>query len=137
MSRKRLALKILLSFLCLLYFFSGCAFKQKNNFTLPPALSDPDEWDFGQVKEGKVLEHTFTLKNESPETLTINRVNTSCGCTASAVKKKVVLAGESTAIEVEFKSKGYSGPTQQYVYVHTDNLDKPIIKFTIKANIVK
>jgi hypothetical protein len=44
---------------------------------------------------------------------------------------------ESTLLEVKFNSKGYSGPTQQYIYVHTDNLDNPVLKFTIKAEVIK
>jgi len=103
----------------------------------PEQKADPYSWDFGQVKESEVLKHTFVLKNESEKTLTIKDVNTSCGCTASKVEKKILLPGESTQIEVRFKTKGYSGLTQQYIYVHTDSLDKSIIRFIIKADVIK
>ncbi len=98
---------------------------------------DPYAWDFGQIGEGEIVNHDFILKNESEKTLTIKDVNTSCGCTVSQVKKKILLPGESTKIEVRFNSKKYSGRVQQYIYVHTDSLDKPIIKFTIKAEVIK
>ena len=94
-------------------------------------------WDFGQVKEGEIPEHSFTLENKSDKTLTIKDVNTSCGCTASRVDKKILAPGEATTIDVKFKSKGYSGAVKQYVYVHTDSIDKPILKFTIKADVIK
>ncbi len=100
-------------------------------------MADPYAWDFGQAKEGEVLKHEFILKNGSRETLTIKDVNTSCGCTASKVGKKILLPGQSTAIEVQFNSKGYSGPVQQYIYVHTNSLDRPILKFIIKAEVIK
>ena len=100
-------------------------------------VDDNFSWDFGKVKEGEVLKHDFVLKNESPKTLQINEVTTSCGCTVSEVKKKTLLPGESTAVEVSFKSKGYSGPVQQYVYVNTDSLDNPVIKYIIKAVVAK
>jgi len=100
-------------------------------------IPDPYAWDFGQVKQGDLLNHDFVLENESGKTLTIKDVNTSCGCTVSKVEKKILSPGESTKIEVKFNSKGYSGITQQYVYVHTDSLDKPIIRFIIKAEVVK
>lgn len=113
-------------------------------FILIPSLSysapgqpEPYLWDFGRLKAGEVVKHEFSLKNETPHTLTIKDVTTSCGCTVSEVKKKVLAAGESTAIEVRFNSKGYSGAVQQYIYVNTDNLDKPIIRFTIKAEVVR
>lgn len=98
---------------------------------------NPYLWDFGQVKEGEILKHNFILKNESQDVLNIKDVNTSCGCTVSKVEKKVLLPGESTLIEVEFDTKGYSGLTQQYIYVHTDNLDNPVLRFIIKAEAIK
>jgi len=99
--------------------------------------SDPYAWDFGKVKEGEVLKHEFVLKNDSEKTLNIKEVHTSCGCTASEVKKKKLQPGESTIVEVKFNTKAYSGVVQQFIYVNTDSLDKPIIKFIIKADIEK
>jgi len=102
-----------------------------------PKITDPYSWDFGKRGEGKVLKHEFVLKNESQSTLTVKDINTSCGCTVSKVKKDVLLPGESTNIEVQFDTRGYSGPVQQYIYVHTDSLEKPILRFIIKAEIIK
>ncbi|MFH0855608.1 MAG: DUF1573 domain-containing protein [Candidatus Omnitrophota bacterium] len=96
---------------------------------------DPYTWDFGQVKQGEVLLHKFTLKNESAQKLRITGVNTSCGYTVSEAKSRVLLPQESTEIEVKFNSKGYAGPVQQFVYVNTDSIDKPLIRFIIKADV--
>lgn len=98
---------------------------------------EPNAWDFGEVKEGEVLKHNFILKNESAKKLNIKEVNTSCGCTVSKVDRKIISPGESASIEVEFDSKGYSGPSQQFVYVTTDSLDKPVIRYIIKAEVIK
>jgi hypothetical protein len=100
-------------------------------------IIDPYSWDFGQVKEGEALKHAFALKNESRETLTIKDVSSSCGCTVPKMEKKILLPGQSATLEVRFNTKGYSGNTQQYVYVHTDSLDKPIIRFIIKAEVIR
>ena len=130
-------MRIILPLLFLFFPLQGCYSQNQGETAGQAETTDPYAWDFGQVKEGEVLKHDFILKNESEKTLTIKEVNTSCGCTASKVEKKVLLPGESTEIEVQFNSKGYSGLTQQYVYVHTDSLDKPIIKFIIKAVVLK
>lgn len=100
---------------------------------MPAAYS----WNFGQVKQGDILKHYFVLKNDSDKTLMIRDINTSCGCTASKAEKSELAPGESTSIEVQFKTEKYSGVVQQYAYVHTDSLKEPIIKLTIKADIVK
>ena len=111
--------------------------KMPKNLREQKKTEDPNTWDFGQVKEGEILKHNFKLKNESKKILNIKDVNTSCGCTASKIAEKKLLPQEATWIEVAFNSKGYSGPTQQFVYVHTDALDNPIIRFIIKADVVK
>lgn len=121
--------------LFMLFISTGCSTgQQPQNQGIP---ADPYTWDFGQVKEGQILKHDFTLKNESAKTLKIKDVNTSCGCTASEAKKMILLPQESTTIEVRFDSKGYSGPVKQYVFVHTDDLDNPLIRFIIIAQVVK
>ncbi|MDD4894217.1 MAG: DUF1573 domain-containing protein [Candidatus Omnitrophica bacterium] len=107
--------------------------KESSRYEMPESYT----WDFGQVKEGEIPEHSFALENKSDKTLTIKDVNSSCGCTVSKVEKKILIPGEATVINVKFKSKGYSGIVKQYVYVHTDSIDKPILKFTIKADVVK
>jgi len=94
-------------------------------------------WDFGKAKEGDILTHTFILKNESSKTLNIKNVNTSCGCTTSEVKKTSLEPGESTDIEVKFNSKGYLGPVQKFIYVNTDDVDNPVIRLIIKADVIK
>ena len=126
-------------FLLFLFFsLAGCA----SSYTQPVVLekaaeADPLSWDFGAVREGAVLKHVFTLKNDSAKILNIKNVNTSCGCTISKIDKKKLSSGESALIEVQFNSKGYSGDVRQFVYVETDDIDDPVLKFTIKAQITK
>lgn len=127
----------------LILFFTAAYCAQEN--------TDANTWDFGRVKEGEVLKHTFIFKNESKEILKIKDVATSCGCTASEVEKKVLMPQESTVINVTFNSKGYFAGVQQFIYLFTDSLDastslsvngeykrtidNPVIKFIIKAQV--
>lgn len=99
--------------------------------------ADPSTWDFGQVAEGEVVKHNFIMANNSPRLIKIKGVDTSCGCTASVIAKTELQAGENTTIEVSFKSKGYSGEVRQFVYVYTDSPDTPIVKYNIKAWVLK
>jgi len=101
------------------------------------ALAVPCLWDFGQIKQGEIVAHDFTLNNDSEKVLNIKNTNTSCGCTVSEVSKKVLSPGESTKISVKFNSKKYNGPVQQFVYVNTDKELDPIIRLTIKADVIK
>lgn len=132
---KAIACRLL--FICVWAFLSfpqaGCAAED-----VPKAAGeDPYAWDFGQALQGEVLKHDFTLKNESGKTLNISGINTSCGCTASKVEKTSLAPGESVPIEVSFDTKGYSGKVEQFVYVNTDDVDNPVTRFIIKAEVSK
>jgi hypothetical protein len=137
-------LKVFLLWMFIFFPLTGCYSQQEtvlkqqvdkgNN---KKVLEDTKFWDFGEIKEGLILNHTFIFKNESKGTLTIKGVDTSCGCAISKVTKKILLTGESTSIEVSFDTKGYSGPVQQYIYLNTDDLDNPIIRYIIKADLIK
>jgi len=133
--------KIVLLFLFLFFPFAVCLSGASVVATQPIRQTaeeqDMETWDFGKIKQGKVVKHAFILKNETGKIMNIKDVTTSCGCTASKIKEKTLLPGEATTIDVQFNSEGYSGQVQQYVYVNTDNFDKAILRFSIKAEVVK
>jgi len=118
-----LQLAAVYSILFAVFYLQGCYAQNQGKIGSQADITDPYVWNFGQVQAGEILKHNFILKNESKKILTIKDVNTSCGCTVSKVKKNILLPGENTLIEVRFDSRGYSGPAQQFIYVHTDSLD--------------
>ncbi|MDD5432270.1 MAG: DUF1573 domain-containing protein [Candidatus Omnitrophica bacterium] len=114
--------------ICIAFLSFSCCFAGNSN---------PLEWDFGIVKAGEIAKHSFLIKNETEKILKIREVSTSCGCTVSDVKNKTLKPQETTLLEVAFNSKGYSGDVQQFIYVNTDNLDNPVIRYIIKAKVEK
>lgn len=130
-------LRSILIFLVFSYFTWPCLAQDQSRQEVRQEDNALYSWDFGRVKEGQIVRHDFTLRNNSNKILKVKDVTTSCGCTVSVVKKDTLFPGESTTIEVAFNSEGYSGPTQQYIYVHTDDLDNPVLRFIIKADVVK
>jgi hypothetical protein len=117
--------------------FCGLAVAGEAQANLSPKTSDPYLWDFGKAKAGELLKHDFVFKNGSSDILEIVNIHTSCGCTASEAGKKSLMPQDSTTITVTFNTKGYSGPVKQFVYVHTDSADLSIVKFTVKAEVIK
>ncbi|MCU0652045.1 MAG: DUF1573 domain-containing protein [Candidatus Omnitrophica bacterium] len=94
-------------------------------------------WDFGQIQEGVIAEHAFTLNNDSTEKMNIENIDTSCGCTVSSVGKKILEPGEETELRVKFDSKGYSGKIKQFIFVNVNRLNDPVIQFVIEADVKK
>lgn len=65
--------------------------------------------DFGRIKEGEKLTHTFKIQNISDKEIIVNRIVSSCGCLVSSKKRFILSPNESTAIPIEFNSMGYGG----------------------------
>lgn len=98
-------------------------------------MADPNAFDFGKVKQGDILKHTFVLKNTESETITIKEVNTSCSCTSTKFDKKVIAPGEEAPIEIAFDTNGYSGVKKRQLFVHTSSRKNPLVIFEMVADI--
>ena len=92
--------------------------------------------DFGTMKEGAVVEHTFDFKNEGKVPLIISNVRSSCGCTAPSWPKDPIEPGKKGKIQVRFNS---SGKYEQQVkpVIITANTFPPETKLSIKAFVEK
>jgi hypothetical protein len=63
-----------------------------------------NSFDFGKIPQGKPVTHNFTLQNISKDTLKIEHVQASCGCTTPEWSKETVKAGGSTIIKVGYNA---------------------------------
>jgi len=131
-----------LIFIFIIIMTQGCLFKNKGSFVVSKhndsqILSNPFIWDFGRIKQGAIVKHSFKITNNTDKVLNIKGTNSSCGCTVSSLSKNIIFPGEHVFIEAKFNSKGYSGPIEQFIYVNTDDLDNSIIKLIIRANVEK
>lgn len=80
-----------------------------------------EAWDFGKVKQGEVLAHEFVFVNEGDAPLVIERVSTSCGCTAALASEDTIKPGKEGRIKASFDTRGYAGSVVKYVYVESND----------------
>ncbi len=92
-------------------------------------------WNFGKIKQGDVATHEFVFANEGDDTLTIEKVSTTCGCTAALVSDRSIPPGKSGKIEVKFDSRGYGGQITKVVTVQSNDPKDPQRPLEIKAEI--
>jgi len=94
-----------------------------------PCLSiDHSSFDFGEVMDGAVVEHTFLLKNVGDMTLKIFRVAYNCSCTTYEIPKTEIAPGESVPLTVCFTTTGYSAlpqPISQTVTIYSNDPANP------------
>lgn len=70
--------------------------------------------DFGKIKQGDVVKHTFKFTNVGENDLVLKNVRPSCGCTALEWPREAIAPGESGEIEAQFNSRGKMGKQHKY-----------------------
>lgn len=71
---------------------------------------DSNEYDFGKVQESaETVSAVFSFTNKGDAPLIIQRVATSCGCTASSYTKEPVLPGKEGTITLTYTTTGRPG----------------------------
>jgi hypothetical protein len=93
------------------------------------------KWDFGNIKQGKILTHVFKFKNEGESPLLIHNVRTSCGCAAALVSSREISPGKSGELKVTFNTKGYEGQQTKFVYVDSNDPQEPKKQLFVSASI--
>lgn len=97
------------------------------------ALSESN-FDFGKLKKGAKVEHTYEITNTGTNPLVISEVKPGCGCTAPHFTKEPILPGKKGQITLSFDSSSFDGAVQKFADVFA-NVEKSPIKLTFSATI--
>lgn len=83
-------------------------------------LLDSATYQFGEIKEGDIVEHSFKFKNGGQFPLIINNVTASCGCTIPEWPREPIAPNQESSIEVRFNSKGKPGQQVKTITVYAN-----------------
>jgi len=67
---------------------------------------EQEDFDFGTVQEGDVVEHFYSFTNTGIVPLVISNARSTCGCTVPEKPDGPIAPGESSVIKVKFNTKG-------------------------------
>lgn len=91
---------------------------------LPVIEFDKTSFDFGTIKEGDKVTHTYQVKNTGVAPLIIQNAQPSCGCTVPEWTKAPIPVGGSGFVKAEFDSKGKSGLQDKTITVTANTWPK-------------
>jgi hypothetical protein len=91
---------------------------------LPVLEFDNNTFDFGKIKEGDKVSHTFQVTNTGQAPLIIQSAAPSCGCTVPDWTKTPIPAGGTGYVKAEFDSKGKSGIQDKTITVTANTWPK-------------
>jgi hypothetical protein len=121
---------LLIGFVCLL--FLGSLTLEAGQ----PKIKFKEEiWNFGKVKQGEALAHEFVFTNAGDTTLVIEKVSTSCGCTAALASEEKIARGKEGKIEIKFDTRGYGGMVNKLIFVDSNDPKEPRKQLQITADI--
>lgn len=119
----------------------------KDNFTsltkeqmesAPVPTSDRSYFEFGEVKQGKVLENTFIIKNKGKRDLIIHKIESEHAGVQTITKCPIVIkAGKQGAIKIKFDTSTYSEEVLNILTLVTNSPQKPLMNLFITGNVIK
>jgi hypothetical protein len=87
------------------------------------------EVDFGQHKEGEILDTIFVFTNTGDAPLIISKVRSSCGCTIPDWPKEPVKPGQKDTIKVSFNTNHKTGNQRKKIDIHSN--EKQLVRTLI------
>jgi hypothetical protein len=108
---------------------------QKPEGPLPVIQFAENEYDFGKIKEGDVVEHTFQVTNTGDAPLIIQNASASCGCTVPDWTKTPIEKGGKGFVKATFNSSGKSGVQNKTITLTANTWPKQAV-LRFKANII-
>lgn len=95
---------------------------------------DNIKYDWGTVKQGDAMNHTFKFTNTGKSPLVISNAKASCGCTVPNWTKDPVAPGKTGEIKVKFDSSGKNGAVTKTITV-TANTEPENTVLTITGKV--
>jgi hypothetical protein len=95
------------------------------------------EHDFGVIRDEKPVTFGFKFTNASKDrTVTIQNIQTTCGCTTPALEKKTYAPGEGSQIDVTFNPLNRFGRERKVITLETNDPEAPRIEIAVLSQVL-
>lgn len=95
---------------------------------------DEEEYDFGTVEAGTIVEHTFKFTNTGEAPLIIQSATASCGCTVPKKPTDPIPVGGVGEIGVRFDSKNKNGVQSPVITIRA-NTNPNVTRVKLKGTV--
>ncbi len=104
-----------------------------------PRISfDKESHDYGKILYGDTVSEEFVVSNTGDQTLVIEELRATCGCTKAIEGSREVPPRSTPKIVAKFDTNGLSpGAKKQSIFVHSNDPERPVVKLGIAAHVVR
>ncbi|HUT24150.1 MAG TPA: DUF1573 domain-containing protein [Sumerlaeia bacterium] len=103
----------------------------------PKIVFDATEKNLGAMEEGVVADFRFVVGNAGAKPLTIQRVESSCGCVQVQIEKSDLAPGEQTRIVGAFNSQNRPGKNTRAIAVHSNDPVQRKANLLLRAQVLR
>lgn len=106
-----------------------------------PALTlETTNLSLGDVVNGEIANHDVMVKNTGSESLVVESVSTSCGCTTATLEPLTIEPGASGVLHIELDSGAHgpelTGPLVRQVFITSNDPQQPEAQVELTVNIL-
>ena len=98
-----------------------------------------NQYDFGTMERRGTRSHTFVIRNDGTQPLSLKKGETTCKCTFSSLAQGVVAPGESVEIKLDWTAKEV-GPTtvfNQSAEIYTNDPANRSVRLVVRGQIIQ
>ena len=115
---------------------SSQALAQDNSVEASPVISfETPVFKFGKVRQGEEIRHDFKFTNRGSQTLIIEDVRPSCGCTTAGQWVKSLEPGQSGVIPIKLNTDRFKGPLTKSVTVRSNDPKRTNVYLKIEGEV--
>ncbi len=104
----------------------------------PRIVFEKEAHDYGRVSFGETVVEEFVFKNKGDRPLIIEELRSDCGCTKAVRGSREVPPQGQSKIVASFDTTGLrAGRKEKKVFVHSNDPERPVVKLTLLADVVK
>lgn len=101
----------------------------------PKLVVEDADFSFGEVFQGTNVEHTFRFRNAGDAPLSVEKVRSSCGCTAALLSATLIPPGGTGEIRTTFDSGRFRGVVVKTVYIYVNDPQQPVAQFHLRGTV--
>jgi len=99
-------------------------------------LPKGNTFNFGQMRHGSSMTHTFVIKNVGEGQLNLEKKGSTCKCTVGELTESVLKPGEETKITLTWRAQSVSPRFGQSATFKTNDPANTELQFTIEGSVI-
>lgn len=103
----------------------------------PMIVCDSPNIDLGIVEGDTVVPYTQFIRNDGDETLYIERVSVTCGCTVANLPDSTVEPGESVPLQGSLNTRKMDGEIHKALFIDSNDPERERLVLTLNGFVVR